>query len=392
MATVAHYIRSEYDPEHDKQRLLRETGQPTDDAEAAANAAADDVDPWQTESSAAGFHKSRRLAYAPKFVPATLSYDEWGSTSASAQPPASDPADASVARWYRSLGRQRATAPSAAPDPSPPPQHSTAPDPPTSSAPAPTPSRRARGRDWFISRAVAHAASAPPAPSSSSSLADMLARRPPARAQPLRPPVFLHLAPSNKGWALLQSQGWSEGEGLGRTRGDAARAGPSSSLPLPRAEVLLDDDNDDIVEVQKAPVIDLTLSESESESESEDGAAGDDASEASPRSPLPTHADTTTAAHATDPRAAQTALLTPLPTVLKADRLGIGLKARTAGPHCASVKRVTHNAAALAAHERAAEARRRMQAQVGRGRRAFARVARAEAARREEMMAYLGGS
>ena len=45
------------------------------------------------------------------------------------------------------------------------------------------------------------------------------------------------------------------------------------------------------------------------------------------------------------------ALLTPLPTVLKPDRLGIGLKAKKVGPYKASQKRVTHNAAAaLAAH------------------------------------------
>src|SRR5713101_3606454 len=97
MATVTHYIRSEYDAEADKDRLLRETGQVEDDA----------LDPWQTESSSAGFHTSRRLANAPKFVPALLSYDEWGNAStptyAESTSTPSDSQYGDVASWYRSL-------------------------------------------------------------------------------------------------------------------------------------------------------------------------------------------------------------------------------------------------------------------------------------------------
>ena len=80
-------------------------------------------------------------------------------------------------------------------------------------------------------------------------------------------------------------------------------------------------------------------------------------------------ATTTTTTTVSDPCGAQTALLTPLPTMLKSDLLGIGLKANTEGQYRTSVKRVTPNAAALAAHVRPAEDMRR-----GKGRSAFARA------------------
>jgi len=75
--------------------------------------------------------------------------------------------------------------------------------------------------------------------------------------------------------------------------------------------------------------------------------------------------------------------------ILTSDRLGISLKAKTKGPYRSSVKRVTHNAASLAAHLKAAEDMRRTQRELGKGRRAFARAERMERERRQNMMAYL---
>ena len=471
MATVTHHIRSEYRPEVDKDRLLRETGQTTDD----------DPDPWQTESSSAGFHNSHRLANAPKFVPALLSYDEWGTaaTPARAEPThgASDSQHGDVAGWYRSLSRQGASPKEQQQER--PPSHSNAtrqegpkatPEPSTSSTssspsiprrasssspafpavatlsssalPAPQRQHRSVGRDWFIARAISQSqsqsqsASAPPTPrphtgsSSSNSVADILSRHPPS-AQPFRPPVFLHLGPSNKGWAMLQNQGWSEGEGLGASstsRGDddahttmnedkarkrkRTRTGmgldrrpsppsPSQEQATEEHQVLLvddDDDDDPIIELRKkvhVPVIDLTQSDTEEEEEDEEDEDEDDdgSSDDAPVPPASTTTDhstgTGTGTTPSDPRAAQTALLTPLPTILKSDRLGIGLKAKTEGPYRSSVKRVTHNAAALAAHLKAAEDMRRTQRQLGKGHRAFARAERIERERRQNMMAYL---
>ncbi|KAH6911389.1 hypothetical protein BKA70DRAFT_1267524 [Coprinopsis sp. MPI-PUGE-AT-0042] len=80
------------------------------------------------------------------------------------------------------------------------------------------------------------------------------------------------------------------------------------------------------------------------------------------------------------------ALLAPIATVLKADRMGIGLKPKTiAGPSGAyriPQKRVTHNAAAMAAHIRAGEELRRQKRDHGRGQ-------PKEATERKEMLAYL---
>jgi len=70
--------------------------------------------------------------------------------------------------------------------------------------------------------------------------------------------------------------------------------------------------------------------------------------------------------------------------MLKSDRLGIGLKAKTEGPYRTSVKRVTPDAAALAAHVKAAEDMRHTQRELGKGRRAFARAVRIEREREKE--------
>ncbi|KAI0276499.1 hypothetical protein BGY98DRAFT_985502 [Russula aff. rugulosa BPL654] len=444
MATVTHYIRSEYDAEADKDRLLQETGQV-----AAADDDNDALDPWQTESSSAGFHISRRLANAPKFVPALLSYDEWGNAStptyAKSTPTSSDSPHGDLASWYRSLSRQgpnptlpqqqsssrsssatRHRTPEATPEPSSSSPSITAPVPSSSihatgtlasSSPQVESRRRHRGgHDWFISRAISQSqsASAPPSPRPSESLADILSRYGPS-TEPIRPPVFLHLGPSNKGWAMLQNQGWSEGEGLGagsrrndayvkketlqteKWKGKKRMRFDSQSPPVPalgmlptstplsqeRATkeeqeevILIDDDDED-------PISD---DEGEDEDDSDDNNdiidESDDYDDLNSRAPPPTASDD-------DPRATQTALLTPLPTVLKSDRLGIGLKAKTEGPYRSSVKRVTHNAAALAAHVKAAEDRRRTQRLLGKGRRAFARADRLERERRQNMMAYL---
>ncbi|MFV0119362.1 hypothetical protein ACNF3Q_13315, partial [Staphylococcus aureus] len=65
MATVTHYIYSHYDPQ-EKEALQLATGQ-------ELTAPQDESDPWQTESA---FGAQRRLAAAPRFVPAVVSYDE----------------------------------------------------------------------------------------------------------------------------------------------------------------------------------------------------------------------------------------------------------------------------------------------------------------------------
>jgi len=137
--------------------------------------------------------------------------------------------------------------------------------------------------------------------SSSILLADILAQHPPSTNAQLRPPVFLHLGPSNKGWAKLQNQGRSEGEGLStsnsgrsgndarndstkeeqkarkRSRLDRPSSSPSQEQPEATEEHILVggsyDDDDLIIEVRKkahVPTIDLTQSDTEEDEDEED--------------------------------------------------------------------------------------------------------------------------
>jgi len=137
-------------------------------------------------------------------------------------------------------------------------------------------------------------------------------------------------------------------------------------------------------EDKEAPeVVDLTLSDSDSDSDS--GASEDVAFEECDV----VQASVQTQPYTGDASHIQRSLLTPLPTVLKADRLGIGMKAKTEGPYKQSKKRVTHNAAALAAHIRSAEEMRRSKAAFGKGKRGFAKIHKKEEDRRKAMLAYL---
>ena len=133
------------------------------------------------------------------------------------------------------------------------------------------------------------------------------------------------------------------------------------------------DEDDEVREVRKVEVVDLTLSDSD---EDDDGS----------RSAMPAQNSLGTSSSISHN---PTALLTPIATVLKSDRLGIGLKAKTVGPFKESKKRVTHNQAALAAHVRANAEMRIRKAVLGRGAKSFARIAKAEAESRKQLLASL---
>ncbi|KAJ3801525.1 hypothetical protein GGU11DRAFT_768914 [Lentinula aff. detonsa] len=228
--------------------------------------------------------------------------------------------------------------------------------------------------DWFIQKVLGSDPSTRLGRTSSPSLADMLARNPlPApNEERFKPPVFLAIGPSNKGFTMLQNSGWNEGEALGQDvvrRQRIQRNDPSPWVKEEIVEVQVGDGDGDITEIKKIPIIDLTASDSEPETRSED--EGD--------------IDISVDRQETGRKA----LLTPLPTVLKSDRLGIGLKAKTAGPYKESVKRVTHNAAALAAHHQRAEEARMRKEKWGRGRRGFARRDKEEQINRRNMISYM---
>ncbi|KAH9846359.1 hypothetical protein C2E23DRAFT_853236 [Lenzites betulinus] len=388
MATVTHYIYSHYDPPKRKENEDVEGGSDENVAQKA------EEDPWLTESA---FGARRRIQNPPRFVPAAVSYDQVneiiGGASSSIPQEIEPIPSAHVRDWYKSLPRAPDTPP-AEPQPSsssvaPPLPSSVLPPSPTeiSTTHASTQRRRKPNKnDWFISKAIM-SEPAPPRATAAPTLADILSREPPPerKDQAFVPPVFLHIGPSNKGFAMLQRSGWSEGEALGagaarRTLSQKAREkqpartildDPQYSVKTEVHEVAADAE-DEIREVRKVEVVDLTLSDSE-EDEMEDLGGPSTAYE-----PFPT-----SGSHK------PTALLTPIATVLKSDRLGIGLKAKTVGPFKESKKRVTHNQAALAAHVRANEEMRRRKALLGRGAKSFARIAKAESESRRQLIASL---
>lgn len=387
MATVTHYIYSHYEPPKQKEdeELMQE------------QAEEDQRDPWLTEST---FGASRRLRNPPRFVPAIVSYDEVNNmigSASSSLPGAEEPTlSTHVGDWYRSLPRASSApviglqaSPPASVNPSPPPSPKPAPRVPSAQAVTSLSSRKKN--DWFASRPIMSTpSSSRSTPTPAPTLADILSREPPPehKEHPFVPPVFLHIGPSNKGFAMLQQSGWSEGEALGahaprRTLTQKAREKRPArtilddyelSIKTEEREVIIGTD-DDIREVRRVDVVDLTLSDSDAES-------SDVETDAHGGAGLP---DSSSTAVSHNPKA----LLTPLPTVLKSDRLGIGLKAKTVGPFRESKKRVTHNQAALAAHVKANEEMRMRKALFGRGAKSFARIAKAEAESRKRLLASL---
>jgi len=213
MATVTHYIYSHYEPQERKV--------PEQDIDQALDT--EEIDPWQTESS---FGARRRLAGAPRFVPAIVSYDEVNNmmghpavtTDTQETMPPND-----VSSWYRSLthsvspraGLDTASA-SVSPVSASQQSSSRAPRGPTAVGSGGRRQDRRANKDWFISRALGSEPSTA-SPTPIQTIADILSRDPPPSPsdKPYTPPVFLALGPSNKGFAMLQQSGWNEGEALG---------------------------------------------------------------------------------------------------------------------------------------------------------------------------------
>jgi len=203
---------------------------------------------------------------------------------------------------------------------------------------------------------------------------------------------------------MLQKGGWNEGEALGigaRRRpgqtplSSTGVSGTSSSNKGKQRAIFLDKPTSQIREqehrgnspdTKEVDVIDLTLSDSEylsDDEEVEDVKAETSFEIHQEQEAVPSEDLEGPSAHG------RTALLTPIATRLKLDRLGIGLKAKTAGPYKSSVKRVTHSAAAVAAHRRAAEDARKRREKFGRGRRGYERQKRKEEDRRKDLLAYM---
>jgi len=152
-----------------------------------------------------------------------------------------------------------------------------------------------------------------------------------------------------------------------------------------------------LLEHVRQEIIDLTLSDSEEEhgkQEIVDLTLESDSDEESEPEPEPKLEEAEDVVPSLDPRSPHseptahgTTLLTPIATTLKADRLGIGLKAARRSKFKA--KAVTHTSAALAAHIRSGNQARKQKARHGRGSRGFARGKHKEAKERVDMLAYM---
>ncbi|GLB38392.1 hypothetical protein LshimejAT787_0502570 [Lyophyllum shimeji] len=381
MATVSYTIRSHYDSEQHKKPEHDTSPTPAD---------ADGTDSWQFDRAF-----KPPPPPPPRFVPATVTAPDWDSGNAVASSSAVT-LDASptqdVSSWYRSLtSKSRSQTPNM-PRPAlrSPRQESG----PTALLPSDTkPVEKKNKNNWFIMNAIRSDTAPQPTRTSSPTLADIIARDPPPlpNERRFKPPVWLEIGPSNKGFAMLQRSGWSEGEPLGpdvvRQRTTTPHADDmilsgkkrEASVKQETLEVNVAG-HDDVAELRQVDVIDLTLSDSD-EDDLQGSRSAEDKAKLDPPVTAPTDGSQ-------DPHG-RTALLTPIATVLKSDRLGIGLKAKTVGPYKASQKRITHNAAAMAAHIKAAEESRRRKQLYGRGRRGFTLQRRKEEADRKGLLAYL---
>jgi hypothetical protein len=368
----------------------------------------DTIQAWQQEVS---LISNRRARPPPQFVPATLPYDAWIHNAESSKPDDSSSNNSfgdNLSGWYRSLTSQTTAAARDTEDTTKASHttlhlHTSSSSQEPIASPFPKSSIRQNKNNWFIMKAMKaiqldqpFSSVATPAPT----LADILARDPPPLPSEGKytPPVWLEIGPSNRGFGMLQRSGWNEGEPLG----------PNFPRRKPVKEILPDDEiiatskskdkgkgrskftslscqqtnkmeealDDEINELRNIEVIDLTLSDSDSDDSSikvEDGKLEDQEG----------FTDDIPSTHG------GIALLTPIATRLKSDRLGIGLKAKTLGPYKTSQKRVTHNDAALAAHIRAAEENRRRMKEHGRGRRGHKKQRRIEEEKRKALLASL---
>ena len=369
----------------------------------------DPMQAWQQEASGS-LISNRPARPPPQFVPATLSNDGWIHKHAESSKPNDTSSNNffgdNLSGWYRSLTSQTTVAARDISDTTKasPTLHTSSQEPIAS--PFPKSSIHQNKNNWFIMKAIQLDPSSSSVSTPAPTLADILTRDPPPlpSEEKYTPPVWLEIGPSNRGFGMLQRSGWNEGEPLGP---NVPRRKPVKDI-LPEDEIIFTtkdkdkgkgrlkytslscqqinkmdalDDDDEISELRNLEVIDLTLSDSDSDTdnfsvkaedrklEGQDGFTGDDID-------IPTtHGGI--------------ALLTPIATRLKSDRLGIGLKAKIAGPYRVSQKRVTHNAAALAAHIRAAEENRRRMKEHGRGRRGHMKQRRMEEEKRKAMLASL---
>ncbi|KAF9468504.1 hypothetical protein BDZ94DRAFT_1208591 [Collybia nuda] len=386
MATKSYTIYSHYDPP-ERETLDHESRE------------FNELDPDFTWESNA-YLGSRHQRSPPHFVPATNLLNGWGDESPAKNLSGGNYSETSMGGdlsvWYRSLTIKKEVKPSVGKRS----VGSKATNIPQKSSFG-TEERRNKN-NWFIMKALQSEETLPSSPSFN--IADIIERDPPPRPTEKRhiPPVWLEIGPSNKGFEMLQRWGWSEGEPLGS---DVVRCpqhlsqGQMIKLSLEGNKVKESEDlikhevvelksngYEEIYELRVMDVIDLTLSDPDPDDKDFPTLTEDTSKVEKPIAAESVYLIPPVLPFTGGRR---TALLTPITTVLKSDRLGIGLKAKTIGPFKASQKRITHNAAALTAHIKAAEEVRKRKQLFGRGRKGFMKRRNEEELERKRLMAYL---
>ncbi|KAG8992605.1 hypothetical protein FRB94_008348 [Tulasnella sp. JGI-2019a] len=374
MATRAFHIISDYEAPSE-----REEGHPVQ--ETAEEIAAQDAHAW---SQAQTFSVSQRIARPPKFVKPSGLYDDNG------RPIVSDYEDddeiqiidhkpSDIGSWYRGLKRANDTGAKPPPPVTIQPEVNQPPTTTSSVETAPTTTSAKKDPTWFLSRVLHSQLSGSSTPlshsSSTSSLADMLSRAPPPLPSeaPFVPPVWTVLGPANQGYGMLQKFGWEEGKPLGLQAPPSNRTLKSESddegtIARRRGGIGFKDKE----KAQEVEVVDLTA-----DSDDEDDELNISA----------THAISASDVAAPRPHHDGRALLTPLPTILRADRSGIGSKAGLA-------KNIKHTSEALRLLELKKKRNSRRGAAVGPdmsigGARRFARMAKRDARDRAELLAFM---
>ncbi|CAG8630371.1 14246_t:CDS:2 [Acaulospora colombiana] len=264
------------------------------------------------------------------FVPAQRTYDELGrplDNETISETNSRIPSSAnSVGDWYTSLQRTHSVTPQPAPtrnkgkvgEKS---RIYRGEESPKVLPSVPTTQRHPRKPDWFRSSSSPAAIERPPLPS----LAEMIRRDPPDPQNPLEPPVYYGIAPTNKGYEMLTKGGWVEG----------SSSSENSGSPVTISEMLQNRG-----------------------------------------------------------QSSNRPLLTPIAVALKNDRKGLGLSKTR--------RLVTHSSLALHEHIQKGKAARRNQiskmrrlerdskkGQYGRGKRAYAKMAKEDAAKRQRLMEYM---
>ncbi|KAG8808643.1 hypothetical protein FRC17_003857 [Serendipita sp. 399] len=238
----------------------------------------------------------------------------------------------------------------------------------------------------------------------SSSLAEMLRREPPNPENPLVPPVYYAIGPTNKGYEMLTKGGWEEGQPLGPAAASASAS--ASSVQGVRYSRQVEKKEKWVTLYGSMPkllvpkvdgagveVVDISREEEESESsswEDDDTPMFEQATNDGPAAP-----------GAIEPRIRSgevskfdKPILTPIPVALKNDRVGLGAEKRK--------RLVTHSSLAIQHHiqqgrinqkHHISEMRRmerdHLRGTYDRGKRAYARKAKEEEEKRKRLREYM---